>query len=160
MERQICLSRFTCARFIELGKGLLRSFHTEKNLFYYESNGSLAVNNEIAGKIAFEGIADFDRHYAARPILGKDQGTGASFEGIILFFGNISYNVILTYDEFVSLLKYLDKFDFDGMALKLLSVGLAASTGGTIKAPPVTEPTTTPETGTWSPEKQGIMPKI
>ena len=146
-ERNISFSRFTSIQFVVKAKRFINRFTREQQLFRY-IDGVLTVDNDLAKTIAFIGFAEFDTRVLVLPVVGKDQQTNQAYEGVAICVRDLSNHVVLTYDEFVSFIMYIDKFDFDRMALSLLNAAIS-SNGATNMANNsiVSQPSDTDTTG-------------
>lgn len=127
-EKSLAFSKFTSIPFVGKSNAFLRKFVEEKQLFKIV-DGKLMVDNGIAKNIAFHADAEFDTRVLVFPVVGKDQQTNLLYEGVAVCIRDLSNHVIFTYEEFVKFVKYLDKFDFDMMALTLLNTALAVNGG-------------------------------
>lgn len=139
-ERAMSVSNFTALRFVREAKRFLRQFTENKDLFKYV-DGVLSVDTDLANKLAVTTVVDFETRVALLAVVGKDPDTGLRYEGIALCIRNISNHTVFTYDELVSLVQYIEKFDFDVMGLKLLNIALSSvganniASGSVVSAP-------------------------
>lgn len=125
LDKTLSFSRFTGARFVERGKQFIEDFKRD-DLFMYRNN-VLVMNKEIANQISFVEVADFERQVKVIPAIHKDSQTNQLFEAIVLMIGNVSNYVIYSYDEFISIIKFMETFDYDGLAIKLLNLAITVN---------------------------------
>lgn len=125
-ERNLAFSRFTSIGFVAKARPFLRKFVEEGKLFQYVDT-VLTVDHEVAKKIAFTALAEFETRILVLPVVGKDQHTNQLYEGVAICIRDMSNHVVLTYEEFASFVKYLSEFNFDMMALSLLNVAVSAN---------------------------------
>lgn len=123
-ERNFSLSRFTSVLFVKKAKTFIRRYVEEQKLFRYV-DGVLTVDKDIARKIAFKADVEFNTRILVLPVVAKDQEIGQLYEGVAICVRDMSNHTIMTYDEFVVFVEYVDKFHFDLMAIKLLTLAIA-----------------------------------
>lgn len=122
-ERSLSFSRFTSTMFVDKARTFIEKFVDEKQLFR-SIDGKLVVDKTIAQRISFISYAEFDTRFLVLPVVGKDKTTNQPYEGVAICIRDMSNYIVLSYDEFVSFVKYLDGFDFDIMALTLLNTAI------------------------------------
>lgn len=157
-EKSVGFSRFTGVNFVTRSRKLIEDFVAYDNLFQYVQ-GRLTVDQNIAKSISFVTSAEFDRKLMVMPVVGKDPQYNELYEGVIIMIGNVSNNVTLTYDEFVSLVEYMDRLDYDGLAIKLLNTALSIDDVKAIQDGNSTQSTSSPEKVDWV-DKPNTIPKL
>lgn len=125
-DKMVSWSRFSGPKFVRGANEFIRKYKETQDLFVYYK-GELLVNQQLAEQIKFTELAEFERRILCIPVVGKDLAMNQLYEGISMFFGNMSTYVIFTYDEFVGLVKYLEGFNYDLMALQLLNIAIGFS---------------------------------
>lgn len=123
-DKTVSWSRFTGPRYVSKARKFINEFVSINELFQYQS-GELILNMELAKQMSFTEVVEFERRIMTIPVIGKDLSMNQKYEGVGMFIGNMSNYVIFTYDEYVSLVDYLDNFRYDEMALQLLNVAIA-----------------------------------
>lgn len=123
-DKTVSWSRFTGPRYVSRAKKFINDFISINELFRYQS-GELILNMDLAKEISFTEVAEFERRVMTIPVIGKDLSMNQKYEGVGVFIGNMSNYVIFTYDEYLTLVNYLDDFRYDEMALQLLNVAIA-----------------------------------
>lgn len=123
INRTAEFGRITLLRFIKEAKQFTKCFEEEKDLFVYE-DGKLIVNKDLAKKNRVILHSEFNKNILLSPAVVRDEDSHAEYEGIIFMIHDPSNYAFFTYFEFCEMLEYLERLDFDVMALQLLQVSM------------------------------------
>lgn len=128
--RSVQLNKFIARVFVRSGRELLEKFKTLKDLFGYEES-VLIVNKDLAWENRVVIQCEYGKVILLVPSVVEDMDNHVQYEGLTLMINEMSNYGKFTYQEFESLMDYLDHFDFDGIGLQLLTTALLMRTKNT-----------------------------
>ena len=126
-QRSVLLNRAGISRFIERSYELIEEFKTRKDLFMYEDK-SLIVNKDAAWELRKVIPTEFGKTIMLVPLVVEDQESHVQYEGLSFMINELSNYALFTYDEYVDMIRYIDKLDFDGLGIHLLNTALLMQT--------------------------------
>lgn len=139
-SRLVGLSKLNAILFVKTGKTLLEKFKTLKDLFGYQ-DGVLLVNKDLAWENREILQADYGKVIMLLPSVVDDPDNHIKYEGISFMINELSNYAKITYEEFESMVGYIEKLDFDSLAIQLVNMALLMRSNQ-----PVAQPTTIQQT--------------
>ena len=121
--RLVNLSKLTAITFVKSGRLLLEKFKSLKNLFGYQ-DGVLLANKDLAWENREVIQAEYGKAIMLLPSVVEDQDSHVQYEGITFMINELSNYAKITYQEFESMVDYIDKLDFDSLGIQLLNTAL------------------------------------
>lgn len=122
-NRLVNLSKFTAIAFVKSGRFLLEKFKSLKNLFGYQDDVLLA-NKDLAWENREIIQADYGKVIMLLPSVVEDPDNHVQYEGITFMINELSNYAKITYQEFESMVEYIDRLDFDSLAIQLVNTAL------------------------------------
>lgn len=122
-NRVVSFNRFQANAFVEHGKSLLNKFTELKDLFGYIDN-KLVVNKDLAWDNREVFQTEYSKTVMLLPAVVTDSDTHTQYEGISFMINELSNYAMLTYQEFKSMLTYIEHLDFDSLAIQLVNTAL------------------------------------
>lgn len=121
--RLVSLNKFNTITFVKSSKILLEKFKSLKNLFGYQDS-VLLVNKDLAWNNREIMQADYGKVIMLLPSVVEDPDNHIQYEGIAFMINELSNYAKITYQEFESMVCYIDKLDFDSLAIQLVNTAL------------------------------------
>lgn len=121
--RLVGLSKFNTIIFVKSGRILLEKFKSIKDLFGYQ-DGLLLVNKDLAWNNREIIQADYGKVIMLLPSVVEEPDSHAQYEGITFMINELSNYAKITYQEFESMINYIDKLDFDSLGIQLVNTAL------------------------------------
>lgn len=122
-NRLVGLSKFTTNTFVKSSRVLLEKFKSLKNLFGYR-DGVLLANKDLAWENREIIQAEYGKVIMIIPSVVEEPDSHVQYEGITFIINELSNYAKITYQEFESMIEYIDKVDFDSLAIQLVNSAL------------------------------------
>ena len=121
--RLVGLNKFNAIIFVKSGRILLEKFKSLKNLFGYR-DGVLLANKDLAWENREIIQADYGKVIMLLPSVVEESDSHVQYEGITFMINELSNYAKITYQEFESMIDYIDRLDFDSLAIQLVNTAL------------------------------------
>ena len=122
-NRLVSLSKFNTITFVKSARILLSKFKSLKNLFGYQ-DGELLANKDLAWENREIIQGDYGKVIMLLPSVVEDPDNHVQYEGITFMINELSNYAKITYQEFESMVEYIDRLDFDSLAIQLVNTAL------------------------------------
>lgn len=123
-NRSVSLNRFNAIIFVDYARSLLSKFCELRNLFGYDENKRLIVNKDLAWENRKVIQTEYGKTIMLLPSVVEDRDTHIQYEGVTFMINELSNYAMLTYQEFESMVNYIDRIDFDSLAIQLVNAAL------------------------------------
>ena len=121
--RLVSFNKFQANIFVEYGKSLMNKFTKLKDLFGYDDK-KLIVNKDLAWENREVIQTDYGKTIMLLPAVVRDTDSSVEYEGVSFMINELSNYALLTYEEFKSMLFYIERLDFDSLAIQLVNTAL------------------------------------
>ena len=122
-NKSVSFDKFSAYRFVKYGKHLVETIKKTEDLYYFDESGVLTLNKQLAEKIR-DPIRLTYKTLLLVPSIVEDDGDHRLYEGVCMMINDPSNYAMLTIDEFEFLLDYMEKFNFDMVAVQLINTYL------------------------------------